>query len=143
VNGGCIIPTNASRLRNTRWTYEIVGPLGAGGWAKCIAARDTRLGREVAVKVLPAAFADRCSAHAPLRTRSAHRRNVESSNVLPFTISANWRARRIWFTEASGRPDLRQRLEEGPIPQRKALEYAQQIARGLAAAHDKASLIAI
>jgi serine/threonine-protein kinase len=118
--------------------YEIVSPLGAGGMGEVYRARDTRLHREVAVKVLPASFsqdADRLRRfEQEARAASAlnhpgiltiHDFGLQDDGA-PYVVS-----------ELLEGETLRQRLEGGRLSVRKALDYTAQIARGLAAAHEK------
>ena len=118
-------------------SYEILAPIGAGGMGEVYRARDTRLGRDVAVKILPEAFArdeDRMRrfSHEARAVAALNHPNVVHvydtgvENGVPHLVS-----------ELLEGETLRQRLEQGPIPARKAVEYAQQIADGLAAAHEK------
>jgi Tol biopolymer transport system component len=121
--------------------YEILAPLGAGGMGEVYRARDTRLSREVAVKVLPAAFA----ADPPRMRRFEQEARAASAlnhpNIVTVFDTGLHEGSPFLVTELLEGQTLRQRLEEsgkeGGIPQRKALDYAQQIARGLAAAHAK------
>src|SRR5271169_897728 len=117
--------------------YEIVSPLGAGGMGEVYRARDTRLKREVAIKVLPAAFsldADRLRRfeQEALATAALNHPNIlavfdiGTSEGSPYVVS-----------ELLEGETLRERLRSGPIPVRKALDHALQIAHGLAAAHAK------
>jgi serine/threonine protein kinase/Tol biopolymer transport system component len=117
--------------------YEIVSLAGAGGMGEVYRARDTRLGRDVAIKVLPeelARDADR------LRRFEQEARTIAAlnhPNILgihdlgahggaPFLVSE--------FLEGQ---TLREKLASGPLPVRRAIEYALGIALGLAAAHEK------
>ena len=117
--------------------YEILSPLGAGGMGEVYRARDSRLGREVALKVLPESFsrdADRlrrfeqeARAVAALNhpnILAIH--NVGEQDGAPFIVSELLEGR-----------SLRTELENGALSPRKASDYAAQIAQGLAAAHDK------
>ncbi len=117
--------------------YEIVAPLGAGGMGEVYRARDTRLGRDVALKVLAAhvtADADRMRRFAQ-EARSAAALN--HPNILAvFDVSADGTTPYLVSELLEGH-SLRELLESGPLPPRRAVDYAVQIARGLAAAHEK------
>src|SRR5580700_6436064 len=117
--------------------YEIVSLLGAGGMGEVYRARDSRLKREVAIKVLPQSLsldADRLRRfeQEALATAALNHPNILAvfdigeSDGAPYVVS-----------ELLEGETLRERLRGGPIPVRKALEYALQIAHGLAAAHEK------
>src|ERR1700738_2089516 len=119
--------------------YEIVAPLGAGGMGEGYCARDTRLGREVAIKVLPASFsAD------PDRLRRFEQEAQAAGALNHPNITA---VHDIGTNESDGAPyvvsellegeTLRTALSGGKLAQRKAIDYALQIAHGLAAAHEK------
>ena len=117
--------------------YEIVSPLGAGGMGEVYKARDSRLGREVAVKVLPESFAkdeDRL-----LRfEREARAASALSDPHIVTVYDVGREGDAPFFVcELVEGNDLRARIDAGPIPVRKALELAAQIASGLAAAHEK------
>ena len=117
--------------------YEIVSPLGAGGMGEVYRARDSRLGREVAIKVLPGSFSQDVDR---LRRFQQEARAASALNH-PAILTIHD------FGEHDGAPyvvaelleggTLRARLAGGRLPVRKALDYAGQIARGLAAAHEK------
>src|ERR1022692_984931 len=100
-------------------------------------ARDTRLGREVAVKVLPAAFAADPGRMRRFEQEARAAGMLNHPNILVVYDFGTHDDSPYLVTELLEGQTLRQRLQEGDIPQRKALEYAQQIARGLAAAHEK------
>src|SRR6478752_10603460 len=117
--------------------YEIHSPLGAGGMGEVYRARDTRLGRDVAIKILPESFAresDRlhrfeqeARAVAALSHPNIHAIfDTGQNNGSPFLVS-----------ELLEGETLRIVLDRGPLPQRKAVDYAVQIAQGLAAAPDR------
>ena len=117
--------------------YEVLAPLGAGGMGEVYRARDERLGREVAIKVLPAdssADADR------LRRFEQEARTVGALNhpnlVAVFDTGQHEGNPYVVFELLDG-VTLRQRLGPGAVPARKAVDYAVQIAHGLAAAHEK------
>jgi eukaryotic-like serine/threonine-protein kinase len=117
--------------------YEIVAPIGAGGMGEVYRARDVRLHREVAVKVLPGSFAD-----DPDRLRRfEHEARAASALNHPGILTIHD------FGEHEGAPyvvsellegqNLSERMEGSALPVRRALDYAVQIAHGLAAAHEK------
>jgi serine/threonine protein kinase/Tol biopolymer transport system component len=119
--------------------YEIVAPLGAGGMGEVYRARDSRLGRDVAIKVLSTAFA--------LDTERLHRFEQEARaaaalnhpNILAvFDIGQHDGAPFI-VSELLEGETLRERLGRVPsgLPVRKAIDCAAQVAHGLAAAHEK------
>ncbi len=117
--------------------YEIVSPLGAGGMGEVYRARDPRIGREVAIKVLPAAFArdpDRLRRfEQEVRAAGA----LNHPNILTiFDVGAHDGSPYI-VSELLEGETLRERISGAAPGQRKALDYAQQTARGLAAAHAK------
>src|SRR5579863_8388907 len=117
--------------------YEIVNLLGAGGMGEVFRARDTRLKREVAIKVLPQA-----TSLDPDRLRRFEQEALATAalnhpNILAvFDIGTNEGSPYV-VSELLEGETLRERLGSGPIPVRKALDYGVQIARGLAAAHEK------
>jgi hypothetical protein len=117
--------------------YEIVAPIGAGGMGEVYRARDTRLGREVAIKVLPAALASDPYALARFEREARAVAAINHPNILALHDigTANGIAHAVM--ELLEGETLRKRLESGPPPPRKALEWAVQLARGLAAAHDR------
>ncbi len=100
-------------------------------------ARDTRLGREVAVKVLPAAFATDPGRMRRFEQEARAAGMLNHPNILVLYDIGTHGGSPYLVTELLEGQTLRQRLEDGVIPQRKALDYAQQMSRGLAAAHDK------
>src|SRR5580700_8237817 len=117
--------------------YEIRSPLGAGGMGEVYRAHDTRLDREVAIKVLPESLTadpDR------LRRFEQEARAVAAlnhPNILAVYQMATHEGVSYMVSELLDGETLRERLRRGPIPLRKAIDYAGQIAHGLAAAHDK------
>jgi len=117
--------------------YEVVAPLGAGGMGEVYRATDPRLGREVAVKVLPATFskdADRLKRFESEARAAGVLNHPGITAVYDFGMEDG--APYI-VTELLEGETLRSRLSTGTLPVRKALDYAVQIARGLAAAHEK------
>jgi eukaryotic-like serine/threonine-protein kinase len=117
--------------------YEIHSPIGAGGMGEVYRARDTRLNRDVAIKILPASFSadpDRLQRFAQ-ESRAAAALN--HPNILSIYDIGEDRGAPYVVSELLEGESLRERLRVGPLTSRKALDYAQQIAKGLAAAHDK------
>src|SRR5512132_4044135 len=117
--------------------YEIVSQLGAGGMGEVYRAKDPRLGREVAIKVLPASFSkdpDRLRRFEH-EARAAGVLNHPNITAV-YDIGSVERSPYV-VTELLEGETLRSRLAAGPLSPRKALDYAIQIARGLAAAHEK------
>src|SRR5260221_14137439 len=118
-------------------TYEIVAPLGAGGMGEVYRARDPRLGREVAVKVLPAYF---CRDPDRLRRFEQEARAagaLNHPNILAVYDVGTHDGAPYLVTELLEGTTLRDRLSAGAPPTRKAVEFAVQIAHGLSAAHEK------
>ncbi len=117
--------------------YKIISKIGAGGMGEVYRARDSRLDREVAIKLLPAKVStdqDRLE-RFELEARATSALNhpniltvydIGTNNGSPFIVS-----------ELLEGEELRDRLEAGAIPLRKTIDYAQQIVSGLSAAHEK------
>src|SRR5579864_415135 len=117
--------------------YEILAPLGAGGMGEVYRARDIRLKREVAIKVLPQALSLDADRLRRIEQEALATAALNHPNILAvFDIGASEGSPYI-VSELLEGETLRDRLGSGPIPVRKALDYAVQIARGLAAAHEK------
>ena len=117
--------------------YEIVGPLGAGGMGEVFKARDTRLRRDVALKLLPPSFAS-----DPGRVRRFEQEGravgaLDHPNVLVVHDVGVHAGLPYLVTELLQGETLRERLRDGGLPARRALEVAIHVARGLSAAHDK------
>ncbi len=117
--------------------YQIVAPLGAGGMGEVYRARDPRIGREVAVKVLPPAFA----AHADSVRRFEQEARAAGALSHPglLTIFDVGTQDGILYivSELLEGSTLRERMTERMLPPRRVVDYALQIARALAVAHDK------
>src|SRR5450755_1290894 len=117
--------------------YEIQSPIGAGGMGEVYRARDARLNRDVAIKILPASFSsdrDRLQRFAQEARAAAA---LNHPNILSiFDIGDDHGAPYV-VSELLEGETFRDRLRDGPLSPRKVVEYAQQMARGLAAAHEK------
>ncbi len=117
--------------------YEILAPIGAGGMGEVYRARDPRLGREVAIKVLPASFSQD---HDRLKRFEAEARAagvLNHPNITAVYEFGTHDGAPYIVTELLEGETLRSRLGPGAISPRKAIDYAVQIAKGLAAAHEK------
>src|SRR5271167_336134 len=127
---------NAATLEGRRLgNCQVLGLLGAGGMGDVYRARDTRLNRDVALKVLPQELAT-----DPLRRRrfEEEARSLAALNhpniLVVFDVGTDGG---IFFlvSELLEGQTLRQRMIDRPLPLRKAVQYALQIAQGLSAAH--------
>jgi Tol biopolymer transport system component len=117
--------------------FEILAPLGAGGMGEVYRARDSRLGREVALKVLPESFSKDGDRLRRFEQEARAVAALNHPNILAIhDIGENIGAPFI-VSELLEGSSLRVELEHGPLSARKASDYAAQIAQGLAAAHDK------
>jgi eukaryotic-like serine/threonine-protein kinase len=117
--------------------YEILSPLGAGGMGEVYRARDTKLDREVAIKVLPEKLAADSDSLARFEREAKAVAALSHPNILGIYDLGRHENVTYAAMELLRGETLRERLDEGAIPQRKALEYGLQIAHGLAAAHEK------
>ena len=117
--------------------YEIVAPLGAGGMGEVYRAHDARLGREVAIKVLPASFAVDQEYLRRFEQEARAIGALNHPNILGVYDTGSHEGVPYVVSELLEGATLRTLIGTSPLPQRKALDYAAQIARGLAAAHDR------
>jgi serine/threonine protein kinase len=117
--------------------YEILAPLGAGGMGEVYKARDTRLDRNVAVKVLPTSVASDPAALARFEREAKAVAALSHPNILALHDIGKSDGVTYAVMELLEGETLGQRLSEGPLPPRKVTEIAREIALGLAAAHDK------
>ena len=117
--------------------YEIVGPLGAGGMGEVYRARDSRLGREVAIKVLPASFCRDLDRLRRFEQEARAASALNHPNIIAVYDIGTHEGSPYLVTELLEGSTLRDRLISGALPARKAVDCAVQIAHGLAAAHDK------
>jgi Tol biopolymer transport system component len=125
--------TSGSRLG----VYEILGPLGAGGMGEVYRARDNRLRRDVAIKVLPAAFAADPDRLARFEQEARAAAALNHPNILAVHDLGQHDGAPFIVTELLEGMALRETLHSGPVAPRKAIAYGAAIAQGLAAAHDK------
>src|SRR5207302_8833382 len=117
--------------------YEIRSQLGAGGMGEVYRARDEKLNRDVAIKVLPASLSQDQDRLRRFEQEAQAAGALNHPNILAvYDVGMHDGAPYI-VSELLGGEELREQLNDGPLPQRKALDYAQQIAQGLAAAHER------
>jgi len=117
--------------------YTIVCKIGAGGMGEVYRARDSRLNREVAIKLLPAAFARDTERLRRFEQEARATSALNHPNILTIYDIGTHEGTPFIVAELLEGEELRELLDDGPLPTRKALDYAQQVALGLAAAHEK------
>lgn len=117
--------------------YELLSPLGKGGMGEVYRARDTRLDRTVAVKVLPASFSNDEDRLRRFEQEARATSALNHPNILTIYDIGSHQGSPYIVAELLEGGELRRQLNDGPLPQRKAIDYARQIASGLAAAHSK------
>ncbi|HEY7475190.1 MAG TPA: protein kinase [Vicinamibacterales bacterium] len=117
--------------------YDILAPLGAGGMGEVYRARDGRLDRDVAIKVLPGSVAGDPERRARFEREAKAVAALSHPNILAIHDFGVHEGASFAVMELLQGETLRERLASGAIPVRKATDIAIQIARGLGAAHDK------
>lgn len=117
--------------------FEIVGPIGAGGMGEVYRARDAQLHRDVAIKVLPAAFTENADRRRRFEREARAAAGLNHPNVLAVHDAGLHEGIPFIVTELLEGETLRARMSGRPLPPRKAVDYAIQIASGLAAGHDR------
>ncbi len=117
--------------------YEILSPIGAGGMGEVYRARDTRLKREVAVKVLPTAFAADAERLKRFEQEAQAASALNHPNILSIYDLGTHEEAPYIVSELLEGETLRSRLAGGAFTPRKAIGHALQISQGLAAAHEK------
>jgi serine/threonine protein kinase len=116
--------------------FEILGALGAGGMGEVYRARDHQLNRDVAIKVLPDAFSRDADRRRQFEHEARLAGGLNHPNILAvYDVGVEGGASYI-VTEVLKGETLEQRIDGRPLPVRKAVDYAVQIASGLAAAHE-------
>jgi len=106
--------------------YEIEAPLGSGGMGRVVRARDTRLGRSVAIKILHDQFSTRFQREAQAIAQLNH-----PSVCTLFDVGPNY-----LVMECVEGQTLKDRMAGGPLPVAEAVDLASQVAQGLRAAHE-------
>jgi serine/threonine-protein kinase len=122
--------------------YEIVDALGAGGMGEVYRARDSKLGRTVAIKVLLPAVASDADRLARFEREARTRASLNHPNIAHIHGLENGPAGPFLAIEFVDGATLADRIARGPIALDEALRIASQIAEALEAAHEQASSIA-
>ena len=126
------IPPNTSLAH-----YRIISKLGAGGMGEVYRAHDSRLNREVAIKLLPPEFANNEDRLRRFEHEAQTTSALNHPNILTVYDVGEHEGSPFIVAELLEGEELRERLNQGSIPLRKVTEYAQQIVSGLSAAHER------
>ncbi len=117
--------------------YEILSPIGAGGMGEVYRAKDARLDRDVAIKILPDDFAKDPERLSRFEREARAAAGIADPHIVTlFDVGTEGRVRYI-VTELVEGTDLRGLLDRGPLPVDRVLDLGRQIAEGLAAAHER------
>ena len=117
--------------------YEIIAVLGAGGMGEVYRARDTRLGREVAIKIISAAGASNPEHLRRFEQEARSASALSDSNIVSVFDVGEQDGVPYFASELVEGGDLRQKIGPDGVPLKRALEIAEQVASGLASAHEK------
>jgi len=117
--------------------YEIKSQIGAGGMGEVYRARDARLNRDVALKILPESFARDADRLRRFEQESKAVAALNHPNIVAIYDVGEYNGSPYLVSELLEGESLRGVINRGPIPPRKVVEYAAQVANGLAAAHAK------
>ena len=117
--------------------YEVLGQIGAGGMGEVYRAKDSRLGRDVAIKVLPASFSQDADRLRRFEQEARAAGVLNHPNITAVYDIGTHEDSPYVVQELLEGETLRTALSAGRMAQRKAIDYALQIAHGLAAAHEK------
>jgi eukaryotic-like serine/threonine-protein kinase len=135
------LPSSAVRVMLAQGTrlgdYEVQSLLGMGGMGEVYRAHDRRLDREVAIKVLPASLSSDPGRMRRFEVEARAAAALNHPNILAVFQMGTYEGAPYLVSELLEGLTLREHLRRGPLPIRKAVDYARQIAHGLAAAHDK------
>ena len=110
--------------------YEVLAAIGQGGMGEVYRARDTKLGRDVALKILPEAFADDPERLARFEREAQVLASLNHPNIAGIYGLEDSGGTKRWCMELVEGPTLADRIAEGPLPVEEALAIARQIARG-------------
>ncbi len=125
--------TSGTRLSQ----YEILSPLGAGSMGEVYRARDTRLDRDVAIKVLPELVSSSPERLQRFEVEAKAAAALNHPNILAVYQMGTYAGVPYLVSELLEGKTLAEAVRRGPLPLRKAIDYGVQIAHGLAAAHEK------
>src|ERR1700687_3663202 len=117
--------------------YRVISLLGEGGMGEVYRARDPKLGRDVAIKVLPPSLSENADRLNRFEQEAQAAGALNHPNILSIYHIGTHEGAPYIVSELLGGETLRERMAGGALPQRKAIDYALQIAKGLAAAHEK------
>src|SRR5580698_8366372 len=117
--------------------YEILSSLGAGGMGEVYRARDTRLDRQVAIKVLPELVSADPDRLQRFEVEAKAAAALNHPNILAVYQMGTYAGVPYLVSELLEGKTLAETVRRGPLPLRKAIDYGVQIAHGLAAAHEK------
>ena len=121
-------------------SYEVLAAIGAGGMGEVYRARDPRLGREVAIKILPAAYASDADRLRRFEQEARAASALNHPNILTIYDVGTADGSPYLVSELLEGQTLRQRMAGTPLSSWRAVDYARQIAHGLAATHEKGIL---
>jgi serine/threonine protein kinase len=117
--------------------YEVVSPIGAGGMGEVYRSRDTKLNREVALKVLPASFANDSERMARFQREAQVLASLNHPNIAAiYGLEESGEVRALVMELVEGQT-LAEQIASGPITMEEALRVAREVAEALEAAHDK------
>lgn len=117
--------------------YEIIALLGSGGMGEVYRARDSRLNRDVAIKVMPGISTSDTSRLRRFELEARAAASLNHPNILAVYQMGVFQCAPYLVSELLEGGTMRDCLKHGPLPVRKVIDYGSQIARGLAAAHEK------
>jgi serine/threonine-protein kinase len=117
--------------------YRVLSRLGGGGMGEVYRARDIRLGRDVAIKALSLALAADSARMRRFEEEARTAGQLNHPNIVVVHDVGVHEGAPFIVTELLEGEDLRQQLNRGPLPPRRAVDYARQITRGLAATHTR------
>src|SRR3989454_5884213 len=117
--------------------YSVISKIGEGGMGEVYRARDSKLVRDVAIKVLPAVFSADAERLRRFEQEAQAAGALNHPNILVIHHVGTHDGAPYIVSELLEGETLRDRLHGGALPQRKAIDYSLQVAHGLAAAHQK------